>query len=185
MLEDIMARRKKAILAKWLESTVEVHPAGVNLLKNGDRFTNPVGYTFSSELEVLYDEILRDDMDSERAIEALFGIIRTRAVQDLTPEEAVGFVFRLKDIVQDELKGRFEEPGAISDFLQFRDRMDVIAGHAFNVYSSCREKVHAIRENEMRRDRDNAFRLLERSVLDQVELEEGTVSGYNGSEVTE
>lgn len=173
------------MLAKWLESTVEAHPAGVNLLKDGDRFTNPVGYTFSSELEVLYDEIRRENMDTEKTAEALLGIIRIRAVQDLSPEEAVGFVFRLKDIVRDELKGRLVEPGVLKEFLDFGERMDDVACGAFNIYSGCREKIHAIRENEMRRDRDNAFRLLERSVLDQVELEEGTVSGYNGSEVTE
>ena len=72
------------------------------LKQENDRFVNPVGYTISREIEVIYDELL-GERHPDKFFASLDSIIRIRSVQDFTPSQAIAFVFRLKKAVRDEL----------------------------------------------------------------------------------
>ncbi len=185
MLETILEQKKKTIVGKWLELIADSYPAGSKLLADKDKFTNPVGYILSSEIEVLYDEFLHDQIDSERAIISLEEIIRSRAVQDRTPGESVSFVFLLKDVVRNELKSQVKNKEFTAEMAKLEDRIENLACQAFNVYTGCRERVNQIRINEIKRDRDNANRLLERFARKYGDQTVEVASGYDRSEVTE
>lgn len=184
-LEGILKHKKKAIVGKWLELVADLYPAGSKLLVDKDKFTNPVGYVLSSEIEVLYDEFLHDRIDSERAIIALEEIIRSRAVQDRTPGESIRFVFLLKDVVRNELKSGIKNKELAGELLMLETRVDNLACQAFNVYTGCRERVNQIRLNEIKRDRDNADRLLQRFARKYGKQTAEVAGGYDRSEVTE
>ncbi len=184
-LEDILAQKKGRILSRWLELIADSHPAGSKLLENKDQFTNPVGYMLSAETPTLFDQLLADELESEETLIALKNILQSRAVQDSSPGESLSFIFLLKDAIRNELKGRASENGIADKLVSLEGRIDKLACQAFSVYTSCRERINDIRIMEIRRDRDNAFRHLERMEKHRAKLEDVTVNSYNGSEVME
>ena len=183
-LKSVLSEKKSAVLGKWLDLIADTHPAGASFFKDKDRFTNPVGYTFSSETSVLYDELLQGFINPDKVSQSLDNIIKMRAVQDFSPGEAVKFIFLLKEAIRYELGKHIREKQTLEELHSFDSMIDELALRAFDVYVGCREKIYEIRVNEMRSAKEDAFRLLERITLKQEQLEDGVAGGYNGSEVT-
>ena len=184
ILESILNDKKDAIVKKWLELIAGMHPAGSGFFNNKDRFTNPVGYTITTEITTIFDELSHGRTDSERISGALERIIKIRAVQDLSPSEAVGFIFQLKTAVNDELHSYVKDKNLYDEAMQISSGIDSVGLLAFDIHTRCREKINEIRVNEIKADRENAFRLLERMRSKVDEVEDGVAGRYNGSEVT-
>ena len=55
--------------------------------------------------------------------------------------------------------------------MKFESRIDKLAFLAFDIYMKCREKVYEIRVNEIKSERENAIKLLERASLMYVKPE--------------
>ena len=92
-LRELLLTEKSPILKRWLGLIKTTHPAGESPFKKGkDPFSNPEGYVISHETEALFNELLQDKMDSEKICSSLDKIIRIKAVQDVTPSEAIAFV---------------------------------------------------------------------------------------------
>ncbi len=138
------AVRRGAILGKWLERTVATYPPQTSgfLRKEKDRFRNPVGHTLQEGLAALLDQIT-GEMDMVRVREALVQIVRVRAVQDFTPGQATGFVFLLREILDEEL-----EEGASP---VWQRRIDEAALLAFELFVECREQIAEIKAREAQR----------------------------------
>jgi hypothetical protein len=102
----VLSEQKRALLEKWLERTLATYPSQTLRFLQGekDRFRNPVGHTLREGLATLLDE-LTGEMDPARIGPALESIVRLRAVQDFTPSQAVGFVYLLREILQEESAG--------------------------------------------------------------------------------
>ena len=66
-LENSLSQKKAAILDTWYHLIMETYPLDTSMvLKRGkDRFANPVEYTISQEIKVLYEELLQN-MESDR-----------------------------------------------------------------------------------------------------------------------
>jgi len=143
----------EAILEQWITRTIASYPglAVSFLASEKDPFRNPVGHTLREGLATLLQELLGDDLlgelNAERIQPALDAIIRIRAVQDLTPSQAVGFVFLLKPIL---LELQPERNPVLLDVL-LNDRIDRRALMAFDKYMQCREQLADIRVSEGRR----------------------------------
>ncbi len=161
-LEQSLAQKKSAILGRWLSLIMDTYPADTSgfLRREKDRFANPVGYIISHEIGTLYDELIRD-MDKDRLFASLDSIIRIRSVQDYPPSEAIAFVFLLKKALREELGDEISQPHALAAFREIEDRIDRMALLALDIFSTYREKVHQIRLNEVKTERERAFRLLE------------------------
>lgn len=162
-VRGLLLEKKSALLERWFDIVLETYPPdSSSFLKNKKRqFANPVGYTISRGLEHLLDELLREgEMDAEKLSSLLESIIRIRAIQDLTPTQALAFVFRLKELLKDELgsegTARLEEIGALES------RIDAIALISFDLYMKCREKIYDLKANEVR---NMTFRLLQKAKL--------------------
>ena len=183
MFENVLFEKKEKIIGKWLQLIADAHPAGSRLLVDKDQFTNPVGYVLSSQTPILYDAFLEDQLDSEEAFVALSNIVQSRAVQDFSPSEAISFVFLLKEVIRDELKSQLKDKQAYKELRAIEDRVDKMVGLAFNAYVNAREKVNEIRIKEVKRDRENAFRMLDRMIKKRAKLADSMVNSYNGSEV--
>jgi hypothetical protein len=140
-----LAEKQGAILEKWLEQTIASYPAQTAgfLRHEKDRFRNPVGNTLKEGLATLLDEIM-GEMDSAKIRPALESIVRLRAVQDFTASQATGFVFTLREILNETLEG-----GAPS---AWQKRIDEIALLAFDLYMRCREEIHEIKIRERQRE---------------------------------
>jgi RsbT co-antagonist protein rsbRD N-terminal domain len=142
---SISPERKRAIAQRWLDLTLCAYPRQSMqfLLHETDCFRNPVGQTHKDAIPLLVDELF-GDMNTVKVRQALEGIVRIRAVQNLSAKDAVGFVFLLKEIFQQELSA----DGPI--FLEVDRRVDVMALVAFDLYSQCREQISAIQVSEAR-----------------------------------
>jgi hypothetical protein len=149
------------ILEQWIARTIQSYPSSAAAFLSGeeDPFRNPVGHTLRQSLTTLYHE-LQGSMDATRIASALDAIVRIRAVQDLSPSQAVGFVFLLKPIVREfapergqallagQNDGRTNDRtnDQINDWIN--DRIDQLALLAFDKYMQCREQVAEIRKRE-------------------------------------
>ena len=161
-LEHSLSQKKAAILGRWFHLIMETYPADSLrfLRREKDRFANPVGYTISREIEVLYEELLQN-MNSDKISASLDSIIRIRSVQDYPPSQAIVFVFLLKKAIREELANDIGGKLAYEDLLKFEVRIDELALLALDIYMKCREKVYDIRLNEAKAQGERAFRLLE------------------------
>ena len=137
-------RAEEDILERWFERTVESYPKETMrfLATEKDPFRNPVGHALRENLGLLVRELC-GEMELSRVAPALEAIVRLRAVQDLSPSEAVGFTFMLRPIV-DELLPKPE--AAI-----LNRNIDRLALLACEEYARCRERLSDIRLNERRR----------------------------------
>jgi hypothetical protein len=133
--------RAEPILEQWIARTIESYPSAAVPFLSGqdDRFRNPVGYTLQTGLAALFSQ-LQGGMDEEQIGPALDAIIRIRAVQDLAPSQAVGFIFLLKPIIADLAPAGERE--------MLNNRIDRLALLAFDKYMQCREQLADIRVRE-------------------------------------
>ena len=163
VLEHLLSQKRAAILERWFQLILETYPADTSrfLKREKDRFINPVGSTISQEMEALYDELLQE-MNSVKLADSLDNIIKIRSVQDFSPSQAIAFVFLLKQAIREELEDEIQEQRILDELLAFESHIDKLALLAFDIYVRCREKIHEIRLNEVRAERERAFRLLER-----------------------
>lgn len=163
MLEEFLSQKRATIVKEWLEAVLETYPPDASkfLKHEKDRFSNPVGFTISSELENIFEEILKG-VDSEGISPFLDRIIRVRAVQDFSPSQAVSFIFDLKKVVREEFGSAISRNGGYDELLTFESKIDRLAMLAFDIYMKCREEICEIRVNEVK---NRTFGLLKRANL--------------------
>lgn len=159
-IESLIAGHKGAIAKQWIEAAIKTYPAETVpfFLREKDRFANPVAGILSESLEKVIDGLAAQAPDSELA-ERLDPAIRTRAVQNFTPAQAVSFIFLLKQIVRDAVGKR----GDSADLFRLLDqKIDELALIGFNKYVECREKVFKLQAYEVR---NRTFKAFERAGL--------------------
>ncbi len=135
---------REAVLDTWFARAIEVYPAETLrfLATEQDRFRNPVGTALRENLALLLGELM-DGIDPFATRQALGAVMRIRAVQGLTPSQAVGFVLALRQIL-----GGMGQGGVPCDI---DARIDQMALMAFEEYLYCRERVFEVRVSESRR----------------------------------
>jgi hypothetical protein len=151
-LKQTLKDQRSAILQKWLQSILETYPSdAAKFMQNQkDKFHNPVGQTFNTELEVLFDELFLD-MNKEKIYSSLDNIVRIRAVQDFSPSQAVTFLFQLKSILLDEIFDLLQDDSNRKEYFVIIAKIDHLILATFDIYSKCREKIFDIRLKEMKK----------------------------------
>jgi hypothetical protein len=177
--KEMLSEKKPLILDKWLDAILNNYPADSARFfkKQKDGFRNPVGYTISTSIKGLFDEII-EDPESEKLYPYLDEIIKIKAVQNFSPSKAVFFIYQLKKIVRNELENEIKQKNLLNDLKIFEDQMDKLALLAFDIYMLCRERIFEIRVKELK---NMSFRLLKRANLVR-ELEEQE-SNFNSETV--
>jgi hypothetical protein len=163
VLENLLLRNKTTILKRWLDLILETYPADtVGLMRKEENpFKNPVGATFSREMEALFNQLCEGFQNGEcRA--SLDAILKIRSVQDFSPSKAVGFVFQLKKAIEETLQGEIRREQHIETWRALQSRIDALALQAFDVYMGCREKICEIRINQAKAEKEMALRMMER-----------------------
>ena len=160
MFFERLAPHRDEILKNWCDDILACYPeeGALHFKRLGDPFANPIGTAVSEVSAPLFDS-LAQGRDTDELEILLDRIIRPRAIQDLPPSQAVGFVYRLKGIVRRVL----EKDGSVddeSDYWRFAGRVDDMGLVAFDVYMKCRENVFSIRLSETRNRSLKAFERL-------------------------
>jgi hypothetical protein len=159
-LATLLEQNRETILRRWFDLIAGTYPEVTSafLAKQKDQFRNPVGHAISQSIGPIYDQVL-SAMGTDELLHALDGIIRIRSVQDFTPSQAVVFVFQLKTAIRDVMGAQIRDPEKWDDLLDLESRIDRVALLAFEKFTECREKLHEIRNNEIK---SRALKLLER-----------------------
>lgn len=162
-LRDFLSENKSDIFERWFDSFLASYPAdATGFFKQRQQtrqFANPVGYTSSRAMEGILDGLIED-----KAIEELTpfieDIVRIRAIQDLTPSQALVFLFHLKNLVRDVLGPSGQT--MTDDLHELDSRIDALALRFFDIYMKCREKVFELKANEVK---NRTYRLLQMANL--------------------
>ncbi|MGD8439791.1 MAG: RsbRD N-terminal domain-containing protein [Holophagae bacterium] len=151
----VSQEQRAEMIGRWYDRIVDRYPAETSrfLREQRDPFANPVGAGLREEVAPIVDGMC-SGVDVAELEPALDRIIRVRAVQDMTPSEAVGFVLDLKDVYESVVLGASDD-----DRQDFGRRIDGLLLAAFNVYSRCRQQVYDIRVKEIR---NRSLKVMER-----------------------
>lgn len=155
--EEWLKSKKATIASNWFDQLMHTYaPDTAMFYKNQkDTFANPVGSTAEKALNKLFDALL-DNETSTTVAHIIDPLIRIRAVQNVSPAKAVGFLFLLKKIIRETLpKNNFDE--YIEDIYFLEQRIDDAALIGFDVYVRCREKIYDLKSNEERNKIYKAF----------------------------
>ena len=159
-IKSFFAEHATTVRKRWFEALVSDYPeeSARHIRKNNDQFANPVGYVIGEVADSVVKGLAENSPASEIA-GAMYPLIRIKAVQSFTPAEAVSCVLSLKRTVRDVLDGVGPD-----DSDQIRTVLDSVFDEmlflCFNQYSDCRDKLHEIKEDELKR---NLYMLLKRS----------------------
>jgi hypothetical protein len=93
---------------------------------------------------------LAGNPESQKLNQFLDRIIRIRAVQDFTPDHALGFIFALKHSVRRRLGKDIEQQGLRDDLLRYETMVDRLMLLGFSIYMSCREQIYDLKAKEMK-----------------------------------
>ena len=161
-LKNLLLKKRSSIVKKWCDVALRTYPEQSQaFLKKKDRFGNPVGCTTAEAIESIYDELLQGT-ESDNIPLFFDNILRVRAVQDLSPSQAVGFVFGLKKVIRKELGSEITKEGISEEWTAFESKIDGLALLCFDIYSQCRQRVFDIRLHEVK---NQSHRLLKMAGL--------------------
>lgn len=164
-MRDLLARKRSGIIERWFDRILDTYPEDTSkfLRKEKDPFANPVRNTILRGIEGVYDELLKEGENPEALNAFMDNVIRIRAVQDFSPSRALAFVFSLKAVIRQVLAKEVRDHAVHDEVLLLESRIDALGLRAFDVYMGCREEVYELRVNEVKRQREQALRLLERT----------------------
>lgn len=143
---SVPPEKRRAVAQQWLAAAIREYPPSTAnlLLREEDPFRNPVGAALKEGIPRLVEELF-GGMHRQEVLQALDGIVRVRAVQELSPTQAMGFVFELRKILRELL------PSSVEDVRELENRIDEMALTAFELYMRCREQIFEVRHSEARR----------------------------------
>jgi len=149
-LKDFLEEKKEIILQRWLDRALEVYPQETRdfFRENRSPFSNPIGSTLRDGLDKILQEILQGSSPggSHAVLEPL---IKVRAVEALSPSQALGFIFSLKEIIGEILGDKEKENSLGREWLGINFRIDQMALQAFDLYLECREMVSRLKLKEL------------------------------------
>lgn len=150
-LKDFLNRNKEDLLTRWFHHVLEVYPqeTAVHFKNDKNQFANPVGHSLHEGLSAIYDELI-EDIDEERLKSALDKVIRVKAVQDVSPSQAILFMFDLKKVIRQSLAKEIKTSRLSDELLAYEDKVDQGILLAFNIYLECRETIYKMRLHEVK-----------------------------------
>ncbi len=164
VLYSLLLPKRDAMAARWIEIVHGTYPfETIGFLRTRkDRFANPVGYRTEEAARALMEVLFSEQPDEDALRNAVDEIIRVRAVQDFSPETAVGVMFALKDIVRQAVEESGQMAEVMPALLQLESRIDAVALMAFGAYARFRETLHMMKVDEFKRLNSQILRLAEK-----------------------
>ena len=158
-LSDFLNTRAPEITERWRSLTLAVYPMDAGrAMRAAQPFKNPVGESLTVALAELFEGLV-NGTDIVDLHEPMDRIVRIRAVQDMRPSDAVGFVFFVKRAVREVLP---EEGAHANELVDFESRVDELALLAFEIWGSCRNQLLRAQMRSVQRGSSHLLRLAKR-----------------------
>lgn len=157
-LKSFILEHADEVRLRWRDAIVSAYPPEtVRFLKNEkDQIANPVGFTIKTVVDDVV-EGLSSGADAGKLATAIHPLIRIKAVQGMKASDAVSCVIELKRTIRGLASGQ----GGDARMLQELDLLiDEMLCSCFDLYTDCRQKLHEIKEDELKR---NLYMLLRKS----------------------
>jgi hypothetical protein len=152
-LREVLSRKADVVAARWCDAVLATYPerAYAAWTREKDPFANPVGHSLRVGTRAILDALL-EGAGGEALRESVRDIVRIRAVQQMPPSVAVGFVFQLKDAVRSVLADELRDRRLAGELARLDRDIDGAAMAAFDVYAEERDRVVELRINELKRN---------------------------------
>lgn len=162
-LPGFSSSKRKAIVDRWMDLTLQVYPeeSARFMRRERDRFGNPVGRITRDALEAVFEGLVTGRA-TEEIRESLDEVLRLRAVQDLSPSRAVGFVFLLKRAIRELLDEVATDRPPSADLTALDSGIDRLGLESFDLFMKCREQIYDLRAREIRRRTASLLARMER-----------------------
>lgn len=149
---ELLQQKKDAIADRWLADALATYPteSAAAFERQKDPFANPVGHSLRVGTRAVLETLL-DGGGPEKIRQHLLEIIRIRAVQQFPPSRSLAFLFSLKKAIRAELGPDAADPRRATDLAGLEAEIDGLVLAAFDVFAQCREQVHELRINEVKR----------------------------------
>ena len=156
----MLNQKKDKVLNEWFDRVINTYPEDTAKFfgRKKDAFANPVGNILFKGLKAVLEELL-GGMNPDALRSFLDPVVRIRAVQGLSPSEALSFVFSLKSIVR-TLAAKESKAGqnVAEELLAFELKIDRLSLISFDTYCTCREKIFELKANEVKNRTFRAFK---------------------------
>jgi hypothetical protein len=158
-LSEHIREAKPTVVERWYDLLLESYPPEtVTLWKSKqDKFTSPVGATFSKALRTLVDEVVAW-RDASALTAPLEDIVRIRAVQEMAPGKALAFILGFKKLLRELFAEDITREDLVQELAMYDARIDNLALLAFDVYTKNREKLFEMRVTEFKNAYHMVFR---------------------------
>jgi hypothetical protein len=158
-LKELLLEKKANIIETWCDITRRTYPLeSQKFFSKKDKFGNPVGFTISTGLPVLF-EALVEGKQPEMVSEVLDSMIRIRAIQEFSPSEAVSFILGLKSVVREELGDKVLQNGVSEEWVALEGKIDSVALLGFDIYAHCRQEIFDIRVREVKKQSERLLKM--------------------------
>jgi len=160
MFSERLRQKSASIAERWLTAALAAYPAdsAAAFRRQRDPFANPVGHALRTGTRAAVDALL-EGRTSEEICSHLDDVLKMRAVQELQPSQAIGFVFSLKEAVRGELRSDGStlecgdsSPPLASELAELDRCIDRVALAAFDLYTRYRGQICELRINEVKRN---------------------------------
>ncbi len=150
--QDIVSSRKERWIAKWLDEVMRSYPKeSVRFFRDTmDPFANPVGAALRKGVYSLFDVLAAESYDRQAARQALEPMIRVRAIQEMAPSEALGFITQIKSIMAADIKSADTYGQQAAMVRKIGDHSDKALLTAFDLYMECKKHVYTLRAVQAR-----------------------------------
>jgi hypothetical protein len=152
-LRDLLVERQSALCDRWRNAILGEYGETTAAVWRRDRdpFANPVGHVLATGLPELLGAVSQGGDPAGGAVTALEGIVRIRAVQDLAPSRAVGFVYLLRKAIREELSAELAGGAHGAELAAVDGQIERLALLAFDTYVGIREQMFHLRQEELKR----------------------------------
>lgn len=144
--------KRNDIIEKWQNAIIDTYPqpAGKFLHGNKNQFANPIGFTVNKELPNIFQQLITD-MNADVLKKSISDIIRIRAVQQFTPNEATSFILLLKTIIKNEIFQFINDKEMIESYFKLEGNIDKMMAIAYESYLDMRMIMADIKLDEVKR----------------------------------
>lgn len=150
-LIPLLKAKAPVILEHWREVLLAVYPPETVLFmkRERDEFANPVFHQLTRGLREIW-ACLMEEQEREVALAALDEVIRVLALHDTPPSQALAFLFSLKQVIREQLAEELKDMTLAPELVDLESRIDGLALLGFDGYMARREKLTAIRVEEIK-----------------------------------
>ena len=151
-LTEALRCHQEKIVERWMKYTLSSYQSLEFFLRARDPFANPIGGAFRQAFNQLLP-LFAEKPERQEFNAILRHIVQIRAVQSLSPSQALAPLYAVKHIIREVLSADKERAALTADLYDFDFAVDIAMLAAFDLYMEAKERLYATRLAEFKSGR--------------------------------